>query len=26
MLTFELVVSDGQANSAPAYTYVTVQP
>jgi hypothetical protein len=25
MLTFELVVSDGQANSAPAYTYVTVQ-
>jgi REJ domain len=26
MLTFELVVSDGQANSEPAYTYVTVQP
>lgn len=26
MLTFELVVSDGQDNSAPAYTYVTVQP
>jgi hypothetical protein len=26
MLTFELVVSDGQANSAPAYAYVTVQP
>jgi hypothetical protein len=26
MLTFELVVSDGNADSAPAYTYVTVQP
>jgi hypothetical protein len=26
MLTFELVVSDGQANSAIAFTYVTVQP
>ena len=25
ILTFELVVSDGQANSAPAYNYVTVQ-
>jgi hypothetical protein len=25
-LTFQLIVSDGQTDSTPAYTYVTVQP